>query len=126
MLDHIQNYCEKLKLLYIKDAAESEAKSALERSESHLDFLENLLRQEVLTKESRSIESKIKKAKFPFIKTKDDFDFKALENLDISRLNELFKGNYVEKKSERYYAWSIWYWKNALGHYLRAGCLESG
>lgn len=97
MLNNIYSYCEKLKLLYIKGAAESEAKSALEGSESHLDFLENLLRQEVLTKESRSIETKIKKAKFPFIKTKDDFDFNAVENLDIARLNDLFKGDYVEK-----------------------------
>lgn len=97
MMSHINDYCDKLKLPYIKEVAETEAQSALKNSESYLDFLENLLRQEVLTKEGRSIEGKIKKAKFPFIKTKEDFDFKATPSLDISLLNDLFKGDYLNK-----------------------------
>ena len=97
MLNNINRYCDKLKLSYIKEIAEGEAKEALEQSNSYLDFLENLLRQEILKRESKSIETKIKKANFPFLKTKEDFDFKALPTLDIHRFNELFGCDYINK-----------------------------
>jgi DNA replication protein DnaC len=99
MAHNIDCYCDKLKLSYIKEVFKTEAKLSFERSDSYLDFLENLLRQEVLTKESKSIEGKIKKAKFPFIKTKEDFDFKAVPSLDLHRINELFKGDYLNKNN---------------------------
>lgn len=65
---------------------------------SYDTFLLRLSEQEVLSRESRAVQTRIKKAKFPVLKTLDSFDFKASPNLSAQRLRELSSGEYLEKR----------------------------
>lgn len=93
----IEEYCDQLKLPYIKEFAKKEAEISQSKGDPYLDFLTRIMQQEIFNKQSRSIQTKIKCAQFPSIKTRDSFDIKAIPTLDPKTINLLFEGSYSEK-----------------------------
>ena len=61
-------------------------------------FLLRLCERELIDRERRAAERRIKAAKFPVIKTLDSFDFTAQPSLNESLVRELMNGQYIEKK----------------------------
>lgn len=77
-----------------RDFAEKAAKNNL----SYEEFLSLLLEEELRNKRERSIAAKHNKAKFPFLKTIDEFDFSfqpSLREKEVLRLSAL---EFIEKK----------------------------
>jgi len=75
----------------------SEASTCLKLGSSHETFLHNLTEAEVLGRETRQIETRIKQAGFPHIKTLETFDFASLPHLDKKRVMDLTNGDYLSK-----------------------------
>jgi DNA replication protein DnaC len=61
-------------------------------------YLLRLAERELLDREQRAAERRIKAARFPIIKTLDTFNFKAQPSINRALIIELMRGEYLEKK----------------------------
>lgn len=91
-------YLKRLKLPTVKNHLDSFIREAEERQLSYSDFLCALLEQEVQERGTKQVEQRIKKAKFPLVKTLDQFDFSAIPSLNKMKILSLAKGTYVEDR----------------------------
>ena len=63
-----------------------------------LGFLLQLCELELIDRESRAAERRLKAAKFPTHKTLDEFDFKAQPSINKVLVAELMRGEYIDKR----------------------------
>ena len=98
VMDRIESNLIRLRLSQIKEILERVIKSAEEQSKSYLSFLDDLLEEEVASKEQRRIETTIKISGLPFIKSIDEFDFTFQPNLDRQKVMSLFDLNFIRQK----------------------------
>ena len=61
-------------------------------------FLLRLSEQELIDRQRRMVERRIKQAKFPTLKSLDSFDFTAIPSLNKKRVMELSRCEFVDKK----------------------------
>jgi DNA replication protein DnaC len=66
--------------------------------QDYAGFLLQLTERELLERERKATERRIKEAGFPVIKTIDTFDFTARASLNQSLVRELLRGEYIERK----------------------------
>ena len=64
----------------------------------HVQFLARLVELELIDRERRMIERRIKAARFPAVKSIDSFDFKAIPSLNKMRVLELARCEWVERR----------------------------
>ena len=65
---------------------------------SHIRYLARLTELELIDRERRMIERKIKSAKFPAIKTLDSFDFKVIPSLNKLQVADLARCGWIERR----------------------------
>ncbi|MCR9111332.1 MAG: IS21-like element helper ATPase IstB [Rhodobacteraceae bacterium] len=63
----------------------------------HVQFLTRLVEMELIDRERRMIERRIKAAKFPATKSLDSFDFKAIPKLNKMQVLELARCEWIER-----------------------------
>jgi DNA replication protein DnaC len=61
-------------------------------------FLLRLSERELLERERRATERRLKEAAFPVVKTIDTFDFAARSSLNETLVRELLRGEYIERR----------------------------
>ena len=61
-------------------------------------YLLRLAEQELIDRDRRMVDRRIKAAKFPAVKTLDSFDFEALPSLNKALVMELARSEYVERR----------------------------
>ena len=64
----------------------------------HLGFLLKLCELELIDREKRSTERRLKAAQFPQHKTLEDFDFAAQPSLNRVLISELLRGEYIDRR----------------------------
>ena len=64
----------------------------------HVRYLARLTELELIDRERRMIERKIKSAKFPAIKTLDSFDFKVIPSLNKLQVADLARCGWIERR----------------------------
>jgi DNA replication protein DnaC len=64
----------------------------------HVQFLTRLVELELIDRERRMIERRIKAAKFPVTKSLDSFDFKAIPKLNKMQVLELARCEWIERR----------------------------
>jgi len=64
----------------------------------HLSFLLQLCELELLERERKAAERRLKAARFPTYKTLEDFDFKSQSSINRPLVSELMRGEYIDKK----------------------------
>jgi len=64
----------------------------------HVRYLARLTELELIDRERRMVERRIKAAKFPAIKSLDSFDFKAIPSLNKMMVLELARCDWIERK----------------------------
>ena len=74
------------------------AKQAAAEGLDHVQFLARLIELEMIDRECRMIERRIKAAKFPAVKSLDSFDFKAIPALNKMQVLELARCEWVERR----------------------------
>lgn len=87
-----------LKLTTIGRNYESEAKSAAENNLNFVRYLEKLISLEVQDKLTRAVKKRIQKAKFPDIKTIDQYDFNWPKKINRQQVLKLFDLKFLERK----------------------------
>jgi DNA replication protein DnaC len=97
-LDRIQSSLSRLKLSRIGDILGETIKIAEKEGKSYLSFLEELLEEEVATKEQRRVETALKISGLPFIKSIDEFDFAFQPKLNRQKVMSLFDLTFIKEK----------------------------
>lgn len=77
---------------------EEKIKEAEKKNLSYLKFLTSLIEEEVKTKVERSIQRRIKQAKFGEIKTIDTFDFNWPKAIPIKKIQSLLDLKFIQRK----------------------------
>jgi len=74
------------------------ARQCATEGQDHVQFLARLVELELIDRERRMIERRIKAAKFPATKSLDSFDFKAIPKLNKMQVLELARCKWIERR----------------------------
>src|SRR5262249_56058207 len=101
------------------------AAKAAEKQRSHVDYLAQLVEGEASLRESRAIERRIKKARFPVLKTLDDFEWSWPKKINRAQIQNLFRLAFIADKANVVFVSTVGLGKThialALGH---AACVN--
>lgn len=94
----LEHHLKALKLpTFLRDYQNLAGVCSQERS-SYPQYLFRLSERELIDRERRATERRIKEAQFPVLKTIDTFDFAAQPSVNESLVRELLRGDYITKK----------------------------
>ena len=86
------------RLLLKHHLAKAAAATCAKERRDYGDFLLELTERELIEREQRATQRRIKSAKFPVIKTIENFDFKSQSSINGTLIRELLGGQYLEAK----------------------------
>ena len=66
----------------------------------HLRYLLRLAELELIEREGRMVERRIRAAHFPTVKSLDSFDFPAIPSLNKALVLELARGDYIARRED--------------------------
>ena len=89
----------RLHLHHIQSHYQALATKAAEQQRSHLDYLAQLVEGEATMRENRSIERRIKNARFPVLKTLDDFQWSWPKKINRPHIQNLFRLAFIATKT---------------------------
>jgi DNA replication protein DnaC len=114
-----------LHLHYIQSHYQALATKAAEQQRSHLDYLAQLVEGEAALRENRCIERRIKNARFPVLKSLDDFQWSWPKKINRPHIQNLFRLAFVATQTNIVLIGNVGVGKThlaiALGH---AACLN--
>lgn len=87
-----------LRLPTILREYEKVARQCAEESLDHVRYLLRLVELELIERERRLVERRIKAAKFPVVKSLESFDFLALPSLNKTLVLDLARGDYLARR----------------------------
>ena len=96
-----------LKLSYILENYESVATIAARKQWTHIQYLSELVKQEANLRNDKLIQRRIKSAKFPVIKTLDQFNWSWPKKINKTQIKNLFHLKFVEEKSNVVFIGSV-------------------
>ena len=88
-----------LKLSFMQDNYQNLAAQAAKKHWSHIDYLEKLVDGEASMRRDRSIERRIRLARFPVIKTLDQFKWSWPKKINRLQVQNLFRLKFIKDKS---------------------------
>jgi DNA replication protein DnaC len=88
-----------LKLPFMREHHQDLATQASKKQWSHLDYLDKLADGESVFRRDRAIQRRIRQARFPVIKTLDEYNWVWPKNINRLQVQNLFRLEFVEKKS---------------------------
>ncbi len=94
----LQHHLKKLKLPTFQGEYAKLARQCAAEGKDHVQYLLRLCELELIERERRMIERRIKAAKFPATKSLDSFDFKAIPSLNKPLTMELARCEYVDRR----------------------------
>ncbi len=120
----LQEHLQYLKLTSILENYEPEAKTAADKQLSHVAYLARLVEGEAGLRRDRSILRRVRMARFPVIKTLDEFQWSWPKKINRLQVQNLFRLNFIEENANVIMLGSVGLGKThlsiALGH---AACL---
>jgi DNA replication protein DnaC len=115
----------RLHLSHIQAHYQDLATKAAQQQLSHLEYLAQLIEGEATVREDRAIERRIKKARFPAIKTLENFRWNWPKKINRSQIQNLFRLAFVATKTNVVFIGNVGLGKThialALGH---AACVH--
>jgi len=94
----LQHHLKKLKLPTFQSEHVKLARQCAAEGKDHVQYLLRLCELELIERERRMIERRIKAAKFPTTKSLDSFDFKAIPSLNKLLTMELARCEFVDRR----------------------------
>jgi DNA replication protein DnaC len=85
----------RLRLGHLAERLDALLSDAARKEPSYLDFLDQLLGEEIKSKQKKRVVMGIQIAHFPSVKTLDDFDFKFQPSIDGKLVKELATGRFI-------------------------------
>jgi DNA replication protein DnaC len=94
----LQHHLKKLRLPTINNEYAKLARQCAAEGKDHVQYLLRLCELELIERERRMIERRIKAAKFPATKSLDSFDFRAIQSLNKALTMELARCEFVDRR----------------------------
>lgn len=94
----LQHHLKALKLPTMNSECEKVASRCAAENVDHLGFLLQLCELELIDRERRSADRRLKAAQFPNHKMLDSFDFKSQPSLNKVLITELMRGEYLDNR----------------------------
>ena len=94
----LKHHLKALKMPSMHRECEKVAARCAKENVDHLGFLLQLCEQELIDREKRAADRRLKAAKFPNYKTLEDFDFKAQPSINRILVSELMRGIYIDNR----------------------------
>jgi len=109
----------------MQDHHQEMAALAAKKQWSHLDYLEKLADGEAALRRDRSVERRIRLARFPVIKTLDQFNWSWPKNINRLQIQNLFRLNFIKDKANVIFLGGVGLGKTHLASALGyAACLK--
>lgn len=93
----LQHHLKQLRLPTFQGEYTKQAQLCAAQNKDHIHYLARLCEMELIDRERRMIERRIKAAKFPSTKSLDSFDFKIMPSLNKPLTMELARCDYVDR-----------------------------
>jgi DNA replication protein DnaC len=94
----LKHHLKALRLPTILAECEKVAQRCATDNADHLAFLLQLTELELLDREKHAAERRLKAARFPTLKTLENFDFAAQPSVNKLLIGELMRGEYIERR----------------------------
>ncbi len=94
----LEHYLKQLKLPTVLREYEALAATCANEGADYKTYLLRLSERELLDREQRAAQRRLKAANFPVIKTLDTFDFTAQPSINKALIHELLNGDYIAQK----------------------------
>ena len=88
-----------LKLAYFREHHQALAKEAVEKNRTHLDFLSRLVEGEALRRKDRATQRRIQAARFPVVKTLEQFNWSWPKKINRPQVQNLFRLSFLKDKA---------------------------
>ena len=88
-----------LKLSFMQEHCEQLAKQAAQNQWSHVEFLRRLVEGEAAARQDRARDRRIQQARFPVLKTLEQFDFTWPTKINRLAVQNLFRLKFIEDKA---------------------------
>ena len=109
-----------LKLTNMSDHYKQEADDAAKNQRSHIEYLQRLVQGEAEVRKSRATEQRIRNARFPVIKTLEQFRWTWPKNINQLQVQNLFRLDFLKDKGNVIFLGGVGLGKThlatALGH----------
>jgi DNA replication protein DnaC len=103
LLERVSANLARLKLSHTSGTIIDNIKQYESSSKTHLQFLDELLEQEVTHKEQRRVEIALKIAGLPFVKSLDEYDLAFHPELDQKKVMTLFDLTFLQRKENIFF-----------------------
>ncbi|MHA6688782.1 IS21-like element helper ATPase IstB [Mesorhizobium sp. A556] len=94
----LSHYLKTLKLPTFQREYQKLARLCATEGVDHVGYLTRLSEQEMIERDRRKVERRIKAAKFPVVKSLDSFDFAAIPKLNKMQVLELARCEWIERR----------------------------
>ena len=94
----ILQYAKQLHLPTLGDQFVDLAEEAVKEKQSHLSYLEALLEAEIEERNRKAVARRIQEARFPTVKTLEEFDFASAPHISAAEVRNLSEGGYLARK----------------------------
>ncbi|MGC1303675.1 MAG: IS21-like element helper ATPase IstB [Caulobacteraceae bacterium] len=121
----LESQLQQLQLRHFKSHYQAAADKAAEQQRSHVDYLAQLAEGETALRENRSIERRVRDARFPVLKTLEDFQWNWPRKINRPQIQNLFRLAFIAAHTNVVLIGNVGLGKThlsiALGH---AACLN--
>ena len=121
----LEEHLKYLKLPFIREHCQTLATQAAEKQLPHIDYLEKLADGEAALRRDRSIQRRIQQARFPVIKTLDQFNWSWPKKVNRLQVKNLFRLQFIPDKANVIFLGGVGLGKTHLAAALGyQACLE--
>jgi len=97
--DSLHQLLLRLQMPFVRDNYHELAQIAAEQQWGHLQYLQALIEGEIARREDKSLVHRIRNARFPLIKTLDQFQWDWPKKINRPQIQNLFRLNFIEQKA---------------------------
>jgi DNA replication protein DnaC len=123
-LARLETQLDRLNLSQVKSHYQDLATKAAQKQISHLEYLAQLIEGEATVRENRAIERRIRQARFPVLKTMEDFEWGWPKKINRPQIQNLFRLAFIADNTNVVFISTVGLGKThislALGH---AACI---
>jgi DNA replication protein DnaC len=126
MSDDLRRQLQLLKLPFLLEHFEELAGKAAQDQWSHVEFLARLIEGEAALRQDRACRRRIKNARFPVLKTLEQFDFTWPTKINRPAIQNLFRLKFIEDKANAILIGGVGLGKTHLGIALGLAACYAG